>query len=282
MRGSVLRFLMFSAAFTVLYALAVLTSAGQRVDTASLGSFPALREGIWMEIYSLRDFGLLALCAIAALSIVYSAFRGRYAAAARASAVIVITAVISVGLDVVLVRPALDSAGYQYNTYPSGHAALSLAAVVAVTSIRPLRHSAGFVAALAVGAFSVAMFSLFSFAHRASDVVGGVLLAGAVSALVDASSRVMKRTSRPSERATRHLAVGAVSGGVMLVACVGVLMAVMSQEEAAAALVGIATISACGALIFEITTHDWGASLEQREPKESYIAATHRRDTDSA
>lgn len=280
-----LRFLIFSAAFTALYGLAVLTSGGQRVDTTSLGSFPALREGIWMELYSLRHPGLLALCAVAALSIVYSAFRGRYAVAGRACAVIVITAFISLGLDVVLIRPDLGSAGYLYNTYPSGHAALSLAAVVAVASLRPWRHSAELVVALAIGAFAVGMFSLFSFAHRASDIAGGILLVGAVSALVDASSRGMKRTSRSSERATRHRSVSrvsAVSGVVLLATCVCVLIAGLSPEETTASLIGIATIAACGALIVEITVHAWEASREQRELTDSCITATPGRDTDSA
>lgn len=254
-----LRILTFSAAFTILFVLAVLTSDGQRVDDASLGAFPRLREGLWMEVYGLRDAIVLGLCVVAALTVVCSALHRHFAAAVRAVLVVVLTAGITFGLDVIFVRPALGSDGYAYNTYPSGHVALSVAAVVAVARARSPRLPAWSIVALAVSAFAVAVFSLLSFAHRASDVVGGVLLAGAVSAVIATFSRAATRVLQPEER-TRSLAVHVVSGMVLFAACACIAMAVSTPPDAAAALAGAATIAASGALIFEITVHTWGTA----------------------
>lgn len=250
-----LRFLGYAAAFVALYGLAVLTPAGQRVDDASLGAFPGLRSDAWMRMHGLGTPVLTVLCAAAGIAILWALLGRRLADATRGAAVLSAAALANLVLDETLTRPALSAAGYPHNTYPSGHAALALAAAVALAwTAGRFRVAAAAIAASCAGFVSGS--ALLSFSHRASDVVGGLLMTGAVAAAA-AWPRWggTARTTGPRRRGA-----GIAVGAALLVAAVSVAVAVFVPDAAAAALAGSAMALAAVALIADVTRHALAAS----------------------
>lgn len=260
MREALLRSAIYAAAFAGLYALAVLTPVGQLVDGASLGSFSFLRTEEWMPVYALRDPGALLLCICAAVAILVAGLRGRPAPAIRASVLVGATVVVNVLLDLVLVRPPLAESGYDYNTFPSGHAAVSVAAVVAVAWTRSEKTRPMYVAALSVGSFLVAVFSLLSFAHRASDIVAGLLLVGALAGLIRVVGFPKPSNTAPIPAPPRSRGIG-ITFALVLSAAVAILfVGVVYPQGATEWFVGMAMVLACAGLTLEIVSRAWRES----------------------
>lgn len=172
--------------FIALYATAMLTPAGQALDAASLGTFPAFRGEGWLAVYGARDLLLLALLCAAAVAGVECIIRRRWVAAIAGCALIGATAVAGLLLKSGLPRPDLGDQAYLYQTFPSGHAAVSLAAVVATIWFGPRWLRPIVVLVMGSVAVFIAMASLLSFAHRASDIVGGALMVGAFAGATSA------------------------------------------------------------------------------------------------
>lgn len=169
----------FAGAVGILYAVFVLTPLGQRVDQSSQGVYAWLGP-VAEAVGRLRTPLLAASLLAAAVSIVVLAMRRRIAAALSSAAVVaVVGPVDSLLRDVVLVRPDHGfEAGFDGNSYPSGHVAVTLAAcavVLVAGGARVRGWIAGVVCAIPI---LQAVSSMAAHAHRWSDVVGGALLAG--------------------------------------------------------------------------------------------------------
>jgi len=135
-----------------------------------------------------------------------------------------LTAFASMLMKELLPRPYFGDFAYAHNTFPSGHTAITLAAAIATIWCRPRWMSRVLVLVLGALVSFVALASVLSFAHRASDSVGGVLLTGALSCGLAAVART---TAPPPSRARRVTAVSALVAmgvaAVYLVAAVGLL-----------------------------------------------------------
>lgn len=190
MRPAILAVL-FALAFALLFVTAILSREGQQWDAASLQALPELRGEEWMAVYRTRDWLAALLVAVAIAAEIEGTVRRRWTAVLAAASLMVMTAAASHVLKRdVLPRPALGEFGYALQTFPSGHAAISLAAVVAVVWLGPRWLRPAVTAALGVIAAGVALMSVLSLAHRGSDVLGGTLLTAALASAISVISGV--------------------------------------------------------------------------------------------
>ncbi|MCW4458854.1 phosphatase PAP2 family protein [Microbacterium sp. MPKO10] len=84
--------------------------------------------------------------------------------------------------NLMLDRPYFGEFGYTFNTYPSGHVAVSMLAGIMVVRMLPGSHTR-IVAAYGLTACVtlVGISSVTSLAHRPSDVLGGLALSGIIA-----------------------------------------------------------------------------------------------------
>lgn len=171
------------------YALFVQTRPGQAVDanlmTAILSAFPG---SLGTALAALaRPLLFYALAPLVALLSVLAIVRGRWAAALAAALVSAAPPPLAYQLrEHVLARPDLGVRGYDYNTFPSTHAATALGLLVALLLVwpRPLGRAdltrAAFVAAIVLAG------NVTSYAHRPADVLGSLFIVAAVAWFVAA------------------------------------------------------------------------------------------------
>jgi membrane-associated phospholipid phosphatase len=139
--------------------------------------------------------------------------RRRWRAIAYSAALVVAAWAVSTVLKSVLIeRPALGEYGYPWNSFPSGHAAVSIAALVAVLWLLP-RPPVLLVVPLALLGGLAAASQVVSYAHRLSDVLAGVLLVGVLTAVGLGRSGRLGRLAR-----------SLLWGGVLLAAVAGILL----------------------------------------------------------
>lgn len=206
---------LFAASFTALYLYVTYTGSGQAWDAATLGIFSGLRGQRYLAVYEARDWILFLLLAAVAVASIEAVLRRKLAATLATVLLVGSTALVSSAFKSgILPRPDLGDFAYGYTTFPSGHSALSLAAVIALIWLGPRWLRPVVVPFLASLVMIVAVISLLSFAHRGSDVVGGLFLASALGCgLVGVSAPL----SSPPPRVR-----WAVCGGVVL--AVGLLL----------------------------------------------------------
>lgn len=174
------------AASVLAYAVLVRTRPGQELDadlmSAVLGAAPgpvgaalaALARPLLFYVL-VPVVGLLALLALA---------RGRWAAALAAAVVAAAPAPASLYLrEHELTRPDLGVRGYDYNTFPSTHAAAAFGLLAALLLVWPRAADRGDVSRAAFVAALVLLGNVTSYAHRPADVLGSLLLVCAVTAL---------------------------------------------------------------------------------------------------
>ena len=230
---------MFGSAFALLAAVALWTRNGQRLDAATLGAFDVLRADALLRAYGVRDWltgALLVAAAVAGVeALVRRAWRAVAASVLIVGLVLAASFVFKAGW---LQRADLGDLAYAYNTFPSGHSAAALAAVVAVVWLKPRWLSRPVLVGLAIVCAAVAVASLLSFAHRLSDVLGGVLLAGALAFAITAVLAPWPRR-RPDRWVFGALAACAAGGTVVGVAMLGA--AVPVDLVVAAGFVGCAS-----------------------------------------
>lgn len=273
--ASALRATGYCLAAILVYAVCVCTSIGQRLDGATLAAFPDVQGPGWFRVYGARDIIPILLCATAAILAAVSLIRRRIAPAVAAVTLLVVVFAVSRLLNQ-LPRPALGAFAYAHNTFPSGHAAVSLAAVVAIGWTLPGPRRPRLMAALGTLAFLVAAFSLLSLAHRGSDVVGGTLLAGAVAAGVAAAGgpRATGVRARVRRRHARGLVLTAGIAPVVLV-----VLATVIAPEAQAPLVGTASLLAVAMVSAAVVLEESGGVRAADGPdRDTWCAPDTRRD----
>ncbi|MDE9364294.1 phosphatase PAP2 family protein [Luteipulveratus sp. YIM 133132] len=225
-------------AFVLLYAVLVRTRAGQRADEDIYTSAALGRDHLLGLAGRLHDLvRVLAAAAVAAGLIV--AVRGQRAAGVRAVAVVGLSGVSAEALKhLVLGRPDLAPTSLPVGaSYPSARVAVGAAAVLALLSLAPAARR-GLSAALAVVVVVLVAYApVVSFAHRPSDVVGAVLLAGFWAVVVGAATPTAGNALLPSGVLVSVLLPGVVAwaGPPAELAYAAGLLAVLSATVAVVA-----------------------------------------------
>lgn len=174
-----------SLALTVItYAVLVRTLPGQAVDadlmTAILDATPG-QVGAALAALA-RPLLFYVLVPLVVLLCLLALARGRWAATVAAVIVSATPAPLSLHLrEYVLTRPDLGVRGYDFNTFPSTHAAAAFGLLVALLLVwpRPVDRQdmsrASFLAAV------VLLGNVTSYAHRPADVLGSLLVVAAIA-----------------------------------------------------------------------------------------------------
>jgi membrane-associated phospholipid phosphatase len=211
----------FGLGFIALFVIAVLTPFGQLIDAGSLSLFGWLRSDAWLAFYDGRDIVMYCVLAGAAVAALSEVLQHRWGPPAYSVLLLAIVGAVSIGMKEFVVRPDLGDFAYSHNTFPSGHTAMVLAGAVAIIWCGSRWMSPVLVLVLGGLVAFVALSSVFSMAHRASDSIGGVLLAGAVSCGLAALSRETEPVTTRRRKGT--VIAGAVTVGVGLIYLAGAL-----------------------------------------------------------
>lgn len=201
-----------------------------------------------------------ALVAVAGLASVDALARRHWRPVAWSAALVVITILAAESLRRVLGRPDLGDHAYIENTYPSGHTALALAAAVAVAWLRPTWLRSWVVMVIGAASVFVGIASLTSFAHRASDVVGSVLLAAAISLGV-----VAVGSPAPPAPAVHHRGWQVTAGVAICLAAACVIAAAVGPAASVGQLLrGAAAMAMLGVVTLVMSLH---LGLKLRSPE---------------
>lgn len=173
----------FAAAFVVVFIAAVLNPAGQYADAFSFGVFDWIPPSASLFLASARIFTPYILCCAALFLGVVGARRGLMADAAIGVCAIVCSFAASGILKYSLLdRPYFGDFGYTVNTYPSGHVAVSSLAGIMILRMLPCTRIRVIAACVVIASVAtVGIASVTTMAHRPSDVLGGLALAGVIA-----------------------------------------------------------------------------------------------------
>ncbi len=183
-RGMLLAPVALLLGLIALYLWAIRTGTGQDVDVRLFAWAQSANDELSGPAGTLRKLLPVGLGAVAAVLGLMSLRRRDWRPIGTAVVIVVVSAVAARVLrDAVFDRPYLGDFGYRYNTFPSGHVALtaSLASAVVVLWAGRLRG-----AVIAIGILITALScvaSVIGFAHRPSDALAGVLLVLLVASL---------------------------------------------------------------------------------------------------
>lgn len=159
----------------------VLTPTGQAVDAAALGATLGLLPfDSRMAIFgAIRAYSWVVLAIAASVAGAIRLRRGQWRPVVD-SAVSLFAVVIAVELlRESLGRPELGIASYRHNTWPSVNVAVASGLALACTRLSPLPRRPLFSGALACFLAVVGYASVTTSAHRPSDVLAAILIAGA-------------------------------------------------------------------------------------------------------
>lgn len=178
------------AFLTAIYALAVLTSTGQRLENGALaGAYQVDDQVITSADIALSRITLTSL-AVATLAVgAIGLLRRKVKLAILAVAVIGMGQVVTQGLKrYILPRPDLVDAplGYSHNSFPSGHTTIAMTVLVAVILVVPFRLRGIAMLIVMTWAVSIGAYTVTARWHRASDTLGADAIAvalGCVAAL---------------------------------------------------------------------------------------------------
>lgn len=194
----------FAAAFLLLHAVAVGTRAGQLLDREGFILSAGTDPGLVALASVLRDalpiVGGVLLAALAVVAI----RQGHGRAVPGIGALLLICVVLARVLrDHVLDRPDLGVHGFDLNSYPSGHVTVTTALAVGVIVL--VRHTTPrwpVVVIVSLLTILAAVASVLARAHRPADVLGALLLVGAVTAGIRALGGLASPapTPRPEAR----------------------------------------------------------------------------------
>lgn len=255
-----------AAAFAILGAVALGTSAGRSLDLAALRGLGTLDDGrvaaVARELVHLVD--PLPYLVLSAGVVAIAVARERRDLAAGAAAVLAGTAVSSQVLKPLLATDrSADGVRVLAEAYPSGHATAALALALALVLVLPgrLRPAAAVVGASLAAGLGVALVLLGW--HFASDVAGGFLLASgwtlavaAVLAAVRATRAAGAAVDGPASRGAAATAAATIAVGALAAALVARhadALAAFSAEHTRAAAVALGLAGLAAALALAVT-----------------------------
>jgi membrane-associated phospholipid phosphatase len=169
---------------TAVYVALILFPSGQQLDSSFFG--PSAMPAQFVHFVNLYrvDVPVALMMACGGFG-VFALVRKRFVGVVRALAIGGLSVLIAEALKNALPRPDFGVKGYSQNTFPSGHVAVAVSAVVALAILMPpnrWRHLLLIFASLL--AALVPWASVVSFAHRPSDVMGGSLVVEIVASFV--------------------------------------------------------------------------------------------------
>ncbi|QDZ14977.1 hypothetical protein [Humibacter ginsenosidimutans] len=232
--------LAFATLLIAVYAAAVFTRWGQvHLDVRGLG-LPAASAAL-VPLAWLRTGIPVAIGVVAVVVTVFGLARRRWREVATCAVCTVAGIAACILLrDVVFVRPAYGAVDV-VNSFPSVHVVTTLSLSIMVVRLWPVASTRRPVAAALVAAtITEALVSVATFAHRASDTVGGVLLVGVFAS---AFARGLVPTPRQALHCTR---LGGIIGGIAIVG--GAVIAVAPFGVVQYAGFTIATAAAVGVM----------------------------------
>jgi membrane-associated phospholipid phosphatase len=223
------------------YAVAVLTPLGQRVEDAALGG---VRES---DLFgSDTALNVISVPVILLLVVVIAAVafaRKRLAVGLGAGFVVLASAGTSTLLKRIAERPEIAQSETP-NSFPSGHATIALAALFAVLMVTPRRFRPLVLLAGTVYAVFVANQTVVYGWHRVSDIIGACAIAlfwlgfvRAVGPQVDRGARGDRDGRRGPRRLVTVVLLVAVAAA-LLVGVVALLIGTLGDDHGAMLLAG--------------------------------------------
>lgn len=242
----------------LVYAVAVLTPGGQRLEDAALDG---VRESdLFASDTALNVISVPVILLLVVVIIAVGLARGRLAVGIAAGVVMLASAATSTLLKDVAARPEIAESTTP-NSFPSGHATIALAALFAVLMVTPRRFRPAVVLVGAAYAVIVANQTVVYGWHRVSDILGACAVAlvwlGAVRALGPRVDRGT-RGDRDAPRGPRRLVTAVIIVGLAVVVTVGAVAVVVSVVNGAghdqSALLVAGRMTASGAVLGTILT----------------------------
>ena len=182
MAATVLAAFCFVLAAALTYFSFVWTRSGQWLDSSAFQLAGVVSNSpLAVLLTAARTGTVIALATVGLAAGIAALIRRRLRAALAALLLVVAGTALARLLRSQLPRPYLGEFAYPANTLPSGHAAAAAALVLALLILIPVSWRTLTLRAAAVGLVTLAgMASVFSFAHRPSDVFVAILLVGAL------------------------------------------------------------------------------------------------------
>lgn len=202
------------------YAAAVLTSVGQRMEDAALGG---VRESdLFSSDTALNVISVPVILLLVVVIVAVAFARRRLSVGLGAGAVVLASAATSTLVKRIAERPEIAQSTTP-NSFPSGHATIALAALFAVLMVTPRRFRPIVTLLGAVYAVFVANQTVVYGWHRVSDIIGACAIAmfwlGVVRAFGPRVDRGL-RGDRDGRRGPRRVV------SVVLLVATGVALAV--------------------------------------------------------
>ena len=172
--------------FVGVYLLAVQTATGQKLDDRAFQLLFSLAPPGTVAVLTWFGRGVVLVVLAVLVVLLTVAGVGRWAWRAVGAAILItgLTAVTTTFLrDDMLTRPRLRDETFPQNSLPSTHVSVACALVVAAVVLWPPRRPWWLVNVACVVVLLAALGNVLGQAHRVSDVIASVLLAGAVSGL---------------------------------------------------------------------------------------------------
>jgi hypothetical protein len=172
--------------FVGVYLVAVQTATGQKLDDRAFQLLFSLAPPGTVAVLTWFGRGVVLVVLAVLVVLLTVAALGRWAWRAVVAAILItgLTAVTTTFLrDDVLTRPRLRDETFPQNSLPSTHVSVACALVVAAVVLWPPRRPWWLVNVACVVVLLAALGNVLGQAHRVSDVIASVLLAGAVSGL---------------------------------------------------------------------------------------------------
>lgn len=167
-----------------IYAAAVWTTVGQRIDSDLMGAGLGLTSVLGLNmilVAVVRNLTLAVLIVVTLVQLVKLAIAKRWWFVTRAMVLVAVSYVVARLLRDTLPRPDYGDPVYPYNTWPSAHAATTTALVLILAGMSVGKSPRRVRRVLLAVMVSVSALSVAAMAHRPSDVLGSVLLVAALS-----------------------------------------------------------------------------------------------------
>jgi membrane-associated phospholipid phosphatase len=248
-------------AFVVVYAVAVRTGSGQRLDVSAVKGRRILsRRDVHVARRLHTSLDIASLTLLGSAIVIVALFRGRVRLAVGVGVVVVGSLPTTETLKRILTRPNFGIGGALGNvpTFPSGHTTIAMALAVSAVFVVPRRWRTP-VAVLGALFASVIGCSLVATAsHRPSDVVGAALVvtgwAAAVAALLigPGTPRVRRRPSLL--RASPWMAIGGLALLVASFAVAAVSIVAFHYGRLGTVELGHAFVAASAAIVGTVFT----------------------------
>jgi membrane-associated phospholipid phosphatase len=235
-------------AFLFTYGVFVFTAGGQRAEDAIVrNAQSANRLGAAPSATLLQSLDVRVVIGLAVVLVAVIAL-------ARRRVVLGVVSVAALGVSLlaanllktsILVRPDLanDGSGW-HNSFPSGHASVAMACLLAVALVLP-RRVRPFVVVPGSLAVAWVVSSTVTLAwHRLSDTLGGTMLVTAVFALA-AAVLAQRSSDRSASPRWGSVALALLLPTLISFACFGVLTALVALDIAVA-LSSVSAVAMCG------------------------------------